>query len=124
MNSLRKAFPDHKFIGEFLHALSSILPQSEAMQARATLPCFQQATLSPCAGEENSAALGGSPDLTDDPTWMCDPLDGTTNFVHSFPFVCVSIGLAVKKRVVVGVVYNPVMDELFTAAQVRAHLAC
>ena len=30
---------------------------------------------------------------------MCDPVDGTTNFVHSFPFVCVCIGLAVEKQV-------------------------
>jgi hypothetical protein len=48
-----------------------------------------------------------------------DPLDGTTNFVHRFPFVCVSIALAVRRSVVVGVVYNPVLDELFTATQVR-----
>ncbi len=33
-----------------------------------------------------------------------DPLDGTTNFVHAFPFVCVSIGLAINKQVVAGVV--------------------
>lgn len=44
----------------------------------------------------------------------CDPLDGTTNFVHSFPFVCVCIGLVIKKRVVVGVVHNPVLNETFT----------
>jgi inositol-phosphate phosphatase/L-galactose 1-phosphate phosphatase len=33
-------------------------------------------------GEETSAALGATADLTDDPTWIVDPLDGTTNFVH------------------------------------------
>ena len=44
-----------------------------------------------------------------------DPLDGTTNFVHGFPFVCVSIALVVEKKVVVGVVYNPILDELFLA---------
>lgn len=43
---------------------------------------------------------------------------GTTNFVHSFPNVCVSIALVVKKEVVVGVVYNPIMNELFAAAKV------
>ncbi|CAA6659173.1 unnamed protein product [Spirodela intermedia] len=47
-------------------------------------------------GEETSAA-NGTAELTDDPTWIVDPLDGTTNFVHGFPFVCVSIGLTIGK---------------------------
>jgi inositol-phosphate phosphatase/L-galactose 1-phosphate phosphatase len=112
-NHLRKHFPDHKFIGE-----------------------------------ETSAALGATADLTDDPTWIVDPLDGTTNFVHgyngvlpctalffpfksvpklcllfssqdcvdllhcSFPFVCVSIGLTIGKIPTVGVVFNPIMNEV------------
>ncbi|XP_051128701.1 inositol-phosphate phosphatase isoform X2 [Andrographis paniculata] len=65
-------------------------------------------------GEETTAALGPE-ELTNEPTWIVDPLDGTTNFVHSFPFVCVSIGLTIQKVPTVGVVYNPIMDELFTA---------
>ncbi|KAL5975488.1 Small subunit (SSU) processome component [Asimina triloba] len=64
-------------------------------------------------GEETSAALGTA-ELTDHPTWMVDPLDGTTNFVHGYPFLCVSIGLAIEKIPAVGVVYNPILDELFT----------
>ncbi|GAV65236.1 Inositol_P domain-containing protein [Cephalotus follicularis] len=64
-------------------------------------------------GEETTAANGTSV-LTDDPTWIVDPLDGTTNFVHGFPFVCVSIGLTIEKVPTVGVVYNPIIDELFT----------
>ncbi|GMH42674.1 hypothetical protein BSKO_10593 [Bryopsis sp. KO-2023] len=66
-------------------------------------------------GEEESAARGTAAPLTDDPTWMVDPLDGTTNFVHRWPFCCVSIALVVNKEVVVGVVYNPILDEMFTA---------
>ncbi|KAL9684624.1 hypothetical protein QQ045_022065 [Rhodiola kirilowii] len=64
-------------------------------------------------GEETTAANGVT-ELTDDPTWIVDPLDGTTNFVHGFPFVCVSIGLTIKKTPTIGVVYNPIMEELFT----------
>ncbi|KAG6502751.1 hypothetical protein ZIOFF_035038 [Zingiber officinale] len=64
-------------------------------------------------GEETSAAFGIS-ELTDEPTWIVDPLDGTTNFVHGFPFVCVSIGLSIGKVPTVGVVYNPIINELFT----------
>lgn len=66
-------------------------------------------------GEEETAAMGFIPELTDEPTWLVDPVDGTTNFVHRFPFCCVSIALAVNSKVVVGVVYNPILDELFHA---------
>ncbi|XP_038710625.1 inositol monophosphatase 3-like [Tripterygium wilfordii] len=64
-------------------------------------------------GEETTAACGAM-ELTDEPTWIVDPVDGTTNFVHGFPFVCVSIGLTIKKIPTVGVVYNPILNELFT----------
>ncbi|CAH1206565.1 Fructose-1, 6-bisphosphatase/inositol-1-monophosphatase [Paenibacillus allorhizoplanae] len=47
--------------------------------------------------------------------WIVDPIDGTTNFVHGFPFFSVSIALAHKGEVIVGVVYDPSRDELFVA---------
>jgi inositol-phosphate phosphatase / L-galactose 1-phosphate phosphatase len=68
-------------------------------------------------GEEEAAALGHTPQLTKAPTWLVDPVDGTTNFVHRFPFSCVSIGLAVDRRIAVGVVYNPILGELFHAVR-------
>jgi myo-inositol-1(or 4)-monophosphatase len=49
--------------------------------------------------------------------WYVDPLDGTTNFAHKFPWFAVSIGLAEGDDLVCGVVYNPANDELFTAAR-------
>ena len=50
-----------------------------------------------------------------DRLWIIDPLDGTTNFAHSFPFFAISIGLMVGAEVVLGLVYNPCMDEYFEA---------
>ena len=47
--------------------------------------------------------------------WHVDPLDGTTNFAHSYPCFAVSIGLVEDGEPLVGVVYNPISDELFTA---------
>ncbi len=47
--------------------------------------------------------------------WIVDPLDGTTNFLHSIPLFAVSIALERQGEIVAGVIYNPVMDELFTA---------
>ena len=50
-----------------------------------------------------------------DRLWIIDPLDGTTNFAHSYPFFGVSIALQAENEIVVGVVYNPVLDEFFEA---------
>jgi myo-inositol-1(or 4)-monophosphatase len=47
--------------------------------------------------------------------WVIDPLDGTTNFLHGFPQYCVSIALKHKGRLEVGVIYDPLRDELFSA---------
>jgi myo-inositol-1(or 4)-monophosphatase len=51
------------------------------------------------------------------PTWIVDPLDGTTNYVHDCPLYCVSVGLEVDGELVVGVVYDPRQDEMFAAAK-------
>jgi myo-inositol-1(or 4)-monophosphatase len=47
--------------------------------------------------------------------WIIDPLDGTTNYAHDYPFFCVSIGLEKDGEIVGGVVYQPLWDELFVA---------
>lgn len=47
--------------------------------------------------------------------WIVDPLDGTTNFLHSIPIFAVSIALEREGELVAGVIYNPVLDELYTA---------
>lgn len=47
--------------------------------------------------------------------WVVDPLDGTTNFANANPHICVSIGLEQDGRVTLGVVYDPMRDELFIA---------
>jgi len=72
-------------------------------------------------GEEASAASGKIVstlgDLSHPPTWIVDPIDGTQNFVHGMPLSCVSIGLCMGGRPVLGVVYEPFRDELFLALE-------
>ncbi|KAJ2610618.1 hypothetical protein H4S08_003527 [Coemansia sp. RSA 1365] len=68
-------------------------------------------------GEETTAEIGNKYKVTDDPTWVVDPVDGTNNFVHHFPYTGISIGLTINKEPVVGVIYLPVLDELYTAAK-------
>lgn len=64
---------------------------------------------------EESVAGGAKCVLTDDPTWIIDPVDGTMNFVHGFPHSCISLGLTINKESVVGIIYNPFLNQLFTA---------
>jgi len=49
--------------------------------------------------------------------WIIDPLDGTTNFAHGYPFYCVSIAVEEKGEIVCGAVYDPVREEMFSAAR-------
>jgi myo-inositol-1(or 4)-monophosphatase len=56
---------------------------------------------------------GGAANAVD--RWLIDPLDGTTNYAHGYPFFAVSIAYEHAGRVVVGVVYDPLQDELFVA---------
>lgn len=85
-NLIATHFPQHSFLGE-----EGVEPGPEA---------------SAKALEEASDA---------EYLWIVDPIDGTTNFVHGFPFFSVSIALAHKGQVIVGVVYDPTKDELFVA---------
>ncbi|WP_322745010.1 inositol monophosphatase family protein [Leptolyngbya ectocarpi] len=63
---------------------------------------------------EESGQLGQS----DSPfLWAIDPLDGTTNYAHQYPLCAVSIGLLVSGVPMVGVVYNPILDDLYRAAK-------
>lgn len=79
-------FPDHSFLGE-----EGVKPGPEA----------------------SAKALEEMRD--EEYLWIVDPIDGTTNFVHGFPFFVVSIALAYKGEIIVGVVYDPMKDELFVA---------
>ncbi|XP_011302308.1 inositol monophosphatase 1 [Fopius arisanus] len=70
-------------------------------------------------GEETVSSANYLPALTDAPTWIIDPIDGTTNFVHAFPHTCISIALTVKSQLEIGIVYNPVLEQMFTARRGR-----
>ena len=60
--------------------------------------------------EESGATAGDADHL-----WVIDPIDGTVNYAHGYPCYCVSIGYQCRGEVVVGVIYNPCLDELFVA---------
>ena len=84
-----RAFPDHAILGE-----ESVAP-----------------------GRAASAASVGAALARAEFVWVVDPIDGTTNFVSSIPLSAVSIGVARRGVVVVGVIYEPYRDELFHAVR-------
>ncbi|MFC4767757.1 inositol monophosphatase family protein [Effusibacillus consociatus] len=85
---LLAAFPEHKILGE-----EGVAPGSAA----------------------SAEALNKA--LSAEYLWIVDPIDGTTNFVHGLPGCTVSIALAHRGEVIVGVIYDPLRDEMFTASR-------
>lgn len=66
--------------------------------------------------EESGASEGLTTNLRESEwKWIIDPLDGTTNYAHGYPCFCVSIGVERAGRMVLGVVYDPLRDEMFAA---------
>ncbi|PSN20804.1 inositol monophosphatase [filamentous cyanobacterium CCP5] len=63
------------------------------------------------------AEESGGDDLTSSFLWAVDPLDGTTNYAHQYPFCAVSIGLLVDGQPQLGVIYNPILKQLFRGAK-------
>lgn len=64
-----------------------------------------------------AAEEGTGKDTASEYRWHVDPLDGTTNFAHAYPCFCVSMALARKNELLLGVIYNPIYNELFTAVR-------
>jgi myo-inositol-1(or 4)-monophosphatase len=82
--------------------------QSERLVRQTILAAFPTHSI---LGEEGGAVRGEDPQYR----WIVDPLDGTTNYAHGFPFFCVSIAFEANGELLVGVVYDPSLDELFLA---------
>jgi myo-inositol-1(or 4)-monophosphatase len=62
------------------------------------------------------SGMSGGPDFMEG-KWLIDPLDGTTNFAHRYPFFCVSIAFEQQGKILCGAVYDPWRDEMFSGAR-------
>lgn len=73
--------------------------------------------------EESGASVELAPTEKSEWKWIIDPLDGTTNYAHGYPCFCVSIAIERAGAIEIGVVYDPMRDEIFAAERGRgAHL--
>lgn len=90
---------------------ADLVTQADRASERVIVDCLRAATPSAGILGEEGAAIRGSTDER----WIVDPLDGTTNFAHGYPLFCVSIAYERGGEIVAGVVYAPLMDEVFAA---------
>jgi myo-inositol-1(or 4)-monophosphatase len=86
ISSIREAFPHDGFLAEESGQIDAVPPEGESQV-----------------------------DPSEQRVWIIDPLDGTVNYANGIPVFCVSIGLVVGSLPVLGVIYDPVRDELFSA---------
>jgi myo-inositol-1(or 4)-monophosphatase len=100
LSGLREAFPQHRILGEETGG--------DAVQSLAT-------GAPPVAQAPTPVVEAPTPVVEAPPLWLVDPLDGTNNFAHGLPHFSVSIGLTVGGVVQLGVIYDPMRDEVFTA---------
>ncbi|XP_070507882.1 inositol monophosphatase 1-like [Chironomus tepperi] len=65
--------------------------------------------------EEEQSSTKQPPILTPNPTWIIDPIDGTTNFVKKLHFVCISVALVIDNDIKIAFLFNPILNEFFSA---------
>lgn len=115
---LRRGINEGKVVSRKSSAVDLLTEHDEAAEAiiirrlRAAFPSHRLVT-------EESAERPGDGSAGEEYTWYIDPLDGTNNFAHGFPVFAVSIALYQADRPLVGVVYDPMRDESFSAIKGR-----
>jgi myo-inositol-1(or 4)-monophosphatase len=88
-----------------------LVTEADRLAEQAILQCIRRAYPDHGVLSEESP-----PQKLDAPyRWVIDPLDGTSNYAHGFPFFCVSIALEERGRLILGAVYDPVREEQFSA---------
>jgi myo-inositol-1(or 4)-monophosphatase len=108
---IKERFPDHQILAEEGGLLQQATSGSEGLQI---ISGGLRKTHSMPPVPPREALLKR---VTSPYKWIIDPLDGTTNYVHGFPFFCVSIGLELDGAVILGVVYDPLRNDLFYASK-------
>jgi len=96
INAIREAFPNDSILAE--------------ESGRSDVVAAEVAK-----GTDSPAQPAATVEPVDQRVWIIDPLDGTVNYANGIPVFCVSVGLAIGGRPMIGVIYDPTRDEMFTA---------
>jgi myo-inositol-1(or 4)-monophosphatase len=90
----------------------SVVTNADVEAERIVLSKIKKSQIKCTVNSEEAGTVDfGSQDIV----WAVDPLDGTLNYVKEIPYFAVSIGVLVQGKTSVGVIYNPILDEMFTA---------
>lgn len=92
---------------------TDLVTQADHASERYLIDAIRAAFPDHAVNAEESGEIAGSQAHQ----WFIDPLDGTLNFAHGVPFYCVSVGYACQGEMALGVIYDPVRDEMFCAQQ-------
>ncbi|CCH45227.1 Inositol monophosphatase 2 [Wickerhamomyces ciferrii] len=103
----KESFDDKKNSVDLVTAIDKLVEKTVSTKIFAKYPNYK------FIGEETF--IEGETKLTDDPTFIVDPIDGTTNFIHNFPYSCISLGFTVNQIPQVGVIFNPHLNLLYSA---------
>lgn len=103
----KETFDDKKNSVDLVTAIDKLVEKNVSTKIYSKFPNYK------FIGEETY--IEGETKLTDDPTFIVDPIDGTTNFIHNFPYSCISLGFTIDKTPAVGVIFNPHLNLLFSA---------
>lgn len=108
---IKKGFTKEKTVKykSFANPVTEFDHESERVIADRILKNFSSHSI---LAEENYSSKSRG---TDEIRWVIDPLDGTVNFTHGIPYVCVSIGVEIAGKIIAGVIYNPILEELYYA---------
>ncbi|KAK4192725.1 hypothetical protein QBC35DRAFT_483173 [Podospora australis] len=109
---MKAAKPSALTAGTKMNAVDIVTETDQAIEALVSSILREKYPSFSFVGEETY--VKGVTKVTDAPTFICDPIDGTQNFVHGFPAACISLGFTLNRKPVVGVVYNPFADVLYT----------
>jgi len=111
---IRKAFDEKKQVLQKSCDIDLVTETDQAVEKLLIQRVKENFPTHKYIGEE-SVAAGEKCSLTDDPTWIIDPVDGTMNFVHSFPHSCISLAVLYNKVAQIGIIYNPVLEQMYSA---------
>lgn len=116
----REIMPRYQKVAHSLKADGSLLTEADVASQTALSEQLHAVFPAPVLGEEMTAQHQAEQWLRGDSgLWCVDPIDGTSNFVNGLPFFAVSVALVRSGRPVLGVVLDPVADEVFSAARGR-----
>jgi len=114
-NMLREAFYKDKKTFSKEGNYADLVTQTDVQIQNTIINCLKDRFKDHKFIGEESMKGKGPVQLTNDPIWVIDPIDGTTNFVHGLPQCCISVAFFLNREVKIGVVFNPITDHVFSA---------